>query len=99
MPIQVDKIELAKEIAALDTFLNRTRGDRDRRMACMALGARAALEWIRVSPKAQPMNPMRTIELLACALDLLPPAGAPVLEDAPATDVVDAGSASREGSD
>jgi hypothetical protein len=61
---------IAEEIAALDAFLDRTRADPDRRMACMAMGARTALEWIRDSRKADPMNPMRAISLLVCAFDL-----------------------------
>jgi hypothetical protein len=69
-PHRIPDERIAAEIAALDTFLDRTGADPDRRMACMALGARTALEWIRDSRKADPMNPMRSISLLVCAFDL-----------------------------
>jgi hypothetical protein len=69
-PHRVPDARIAEEITALDDYLDRTRNDPDRRMACMAMGARTALEWIRDSRKADPMNPMRAISLLVCAFDL-----------------------------
>jgi hypothetical protein len=71
-PHRVPDERIAEEIAVLDAYLDRTQADPDRRMACMAMGARTALEWIRDSRHADPMNPMRAISLLLCMLDLEP---------------------------
>lgn len=69
-PHRIPDDRIAAEIVALDAFLDRTQSWPDRRMPCMAMGARAALEWIRDSRKADPMNPMRAIDLMVCAFDL-----------------------------
>jgi hypothetical protein len=70
---RIPDARIADEMAALDAFIDSRRQDGDRRLTCMALGARCALEWVRDSKRADPMNPSRAITLLMVAFDIESP--------------------------
>jgi len=68
-----DRDDLDRELEALESYLRDTDQHPDRRLACFALGARCALQWVRGDLPGDPMYPSRSLSLLAIVLEHEPP--------------------------